>query len=80
MGSVLVGPRRKRQSVDMAKESEDTVLTGPEESAIVRVAQYLAQLSSARYYGKVTIVFETGQIRLIRQEQTIRPDDLEITT
>ena len=52
-------------------------LTTNTTSGIVKVARYLVKLAAEKFYGKVTLVYEQGTIKMVRLDKSIRPDDLE---
>lgn len=46
------------------------------DSALTRTIRLLAQLARERFFGKVTISFEAGNIVTLRKEQTLKPTEL----
>jgi hypothetical protein len=38
------------------------------------IAKLIKDLCARKFYGKLTITFENGQIKLARKEETIKPD------
>lgn len=43
---------------------------------ILKMADHLVKLASEGFYGRVIVIFEAGIIRTIKQERTLKPDDL----
>ncbi len=54
----------------------ERVLTPVGDPVFVKCARYLARLAADKFYGRVTIQFESGTIQIVRQEQTLKPGDL----
>jgi hypothetical protein len=52
-------------------------LTRESDPVFVRCARYLARLAAQKFYGRVTFHVESGNITVVRQEQTLKPGDLD---
>jgi len=46
------------------------------DSALAHTIRLLARLVRERFFGKVTISFEAGNIVILRKEQTLKPTEL----
>jgi hypothetical protein len=46
------------------------------DSALVQTTRLLARLGRDRFYGKLTLSFEAGNIVSLRKEETLKPADL----
>jgi len=46
------------------------------DSALAHTIRLLARLVRKRFFGKVTISFEAGNIVILRKEQTLKPTEL----
>ena len=46
------------------------------DSALTHTIRLLARLVRERFFGKVTISFEAGNIVTLRKEQTLKPNEL----
>jgi len=46
------------------------------DSALAHTIRLLARLVRERFFGKVTISFEAGNIVTLRKEQTLKPTEL----
>jgi hypothetical protein len=44
--------------------------------ALTQTIRLLARLGRERFYGKLTICYEAGNIVSLRKEETFKPDDL----
>jgi len=45
-------------------------------SALLQTTRLLARLGRERFYGKLTLSFEAGNIVSLRKEETLKPADL----
>jgi len=48
----------------------------PCQPALTQTIRLLARLGRERFYGKLTISFEAGNIVSLRKEETLKPADL----
>lgn len=47
-----------------------------QDSALTQTIRLLARLGRERFFGKLTISFEAGNIVTLRKEETLKPNEL----
>ena len=58
------------------KDSPQPVSANQADSALTHTIRLLARLGRERFFGKLTISFEAGNIVTLRKEQTLKPNEL----
>jgi hypothetical protein len=61
---------------ESTKDSPQPVSANQADSALTHTIRLLARLVRERFFGKVTISFEAGNIVMLRKEQTLKPNEL----
>jgi hypothetical protein len=56
--------------------SSDSSVLPTSQIALTQTTRLLAKLARERFYGKLTISFEAGNIVSLRKEETLKPADL----
>jgi hypothetical protein len=53
--------------------SQSNVIILTTESPVPGIARFLNDLSNKRFYGKVEIQYQEGEIVVVRKEETLKP-------